>query len=313
MKIILGTMNFGPQLDLENSRIMVNDFLKSGNKELDTAYVYNEGVTENYLGNILPEISVDQYSIAVKVHPRVTGKLDRNAIIFQFNESLKRMRQESVNILYFHFPDKKTPIDEALEISAELYEQGKFKELGLSNFPSWLVADVWHLCKKYGCPQPAVYQGMYNALCRNVEDELFPALRYFGMRFYAFNPLAGGLLTGKYLSYEDVPAPGRFSRLQSYRNRYWKKSYFEAMNLIRVKCKEEGLLPAEASFRWLVHHSFLNKEKGDGIILGASNTEQMGQNMKFIEKDALPDSILTAYNEAWEEAKKESPFYFTFF
>jgi aflatoxin B1 aldehyde reductase len=300
-------------LDMEDSRIMIKDFLKSGNRELDTAYVYNEGITENYLGNILSEISIDHYNIATKVHPRVTGKLDRNAITFQFNESLKRMRQDSVNILYFHFPDQKTPIAEALETCAELYDKGKFNEFGLSNFPSWLVADVWHLCKKYGCPQPTVYQGMYNALCRNVEDELFPALRYFGIRFYAFNPLAGGLLTGKYLSYEDVPIPGRFSRLQSYRERYWKKSYFKALNLILIKCKEEGLLPVETAFRWLVHHSFLNKEKDDGIVLGVSKQEQMEQNIKYVSKDILPESILIAYNEAWDEAKKESPVYFSFF
>ena len=313
MKTILGTMNFGPQLDLENSRIMVNDFLQLGYKEIDTAYVYNEGITENYLGDILSEISFEKYSIATKVHPRITGKLDRNAVFSQFNESLKRMRRESADILYFHFPDKSTPISEALQTCAELHAQGKFKELGLSNFPAWLLTDVWHLCKKHGCPAPTVYQGMYNALCRNVEAELFPALRHFGMRFYAFNPLAGGLLTGKHLSFEDAPMQGRFSRLQSYRDRYWKKSYFEAINLIKIKCQEEKILPTEAAFRWLVHHSFLNNEKSDGIVLGASNQKQMQQNLEFIKEGALPDSILTAYNEAWEETKKDSPVYFNFF
>jgi aflatoxin B1 aldehyde reductase len=313
MKIILGTMNFGPQLDMENSRIMVSSFLRSGYKELDTAYVYNEGVTEKYLGNILAEIHSEQYSIATKIHPRITGKLDKEAILLQLGESLKRMYQESVDILYFHFPDQKTPISEALETCAELYEQKKIKELGLSNFPSWLVADVWHLCDRYGCPRPTVYQGMYNALCRNVEGELFPALRHFGIRFYVFNPLAGGLLTGKHLSFEASPMPGRFSRLQSYRNRYWKKSNFEAINLIKTKCQEEGILLVEAAFRWLVHHSFLDRDKGDGIVLGASRQEQMEQNIEFIKKNALPDSVINAYNEAWEEVKKESPSYFNFF
>lgn len=306
-------MNFGPQLDLENSRIMVSDFLNSGNKEIDTAYVYNEGITEEYLGDILSGFSDEQYSIATKVHPRITGKLDRNAILSQFDQSLRRMHVKCVDMLYFHFPDKKTPISEALETSAELYEQGKIRELGLSNFPSWLVADIWHLCKKYGCPQPTVYQGMYNALCRNVEDELFPALRNFGMRFYAFNPLAGGLLTGKHLSFEEEPSSGRFSRLQSYRKRYWKKSYFEAVNLIKARCLDEGISPTEAAFRWLNHHSLLNEEKRDGIIIGASKQEQLEQNINSLKKDLLPESILNAYNDAWIEAKKDSPMYFNFF
>lgn len=74
MKIVLGTMNFGPQLDLEQSRTMVQEYLASGNHELDTAYVYNGGTTEKYLGEILPELPADSYQIATKVHPRITGK-----------------------------------------------------------------------------------------------------------------------------------------------------------------------------------------------------------------------------------------------
>ena len=162
MKIVLGTMNFGPQLDLEASREMTQSFLESGFNELDTAYVYNGGDTERYLGNILPNLS--GYYLATKVHPRITGKLDRETILMEFNESLKRMNRDQVDLLYFHFPDGKTPIDEALETVAELYNQGKVKELGLSNYPAWQVVDIWHKCEKYGCPKPTVYQGMYNAL-----------------------------------------------------------------------------------------------------------------------------------------------------
>ena len=132
MKIVLGTMNFGPQLDLEASRNMVQKFLETGNVELDTAYVYNGGDTEKYLGDILPKID-NEYYLATKVHPRITGKLDRETILMEFNESLKRMNREQVDLLYFHFPDGKTPIDEALDTIAEFHEQGKIKELGLSN------------------------------------------------------------------------------------------------------------------------------------------------------------------------------------
>ena len=125
MKIVLGTMNFGPQLDLEASRNMVLRFLETGNKELDTAYVYNGGDTEKYLGDILPNIDSYDYYLATKVHPRITGKLDHETILMEFNESLKRMKRDKVDLLYFHFPDGKTPIDEALDTVAELYEQGQ--------------------------------------------------------------------------------------------------------------------------------------------------------------------------------------------
>lgn len=312
MKIILGTMNFGPQLDETASQEMVTAFLNTGNRELDTAYVYNGGQTEYIIGGIIPSLPDNSYEIATKVHPRITGRLDRETIMMELTESLKRMKLESVDLLYFHFPDGKTPIEEALEAVAELYEQGKVKELGLSNYPAWQVVDIWHMCEKYGCPKPTVYQGMYNALCRNVEPELFPAIRALGMRFYAFNPLAGGMLTGKHKHFEDTPEPGRFARLASYRNRYWKQSYFDAVDEIRKACEAEGIPMVEAAYRWLCNHSMMDATKDDGILLGASRQEQMIQNMAAAQKGVLPQSILDAMDAAWEIAKPDSPAYFKF-
>ena len=313
MKIVLGTMNFGPQLDLETSRKMVRCFLNCGNQEIDTAYVYNNGTTEEYLGLILPEIDSNSYHLATKVHPRITGRLDRETILLEFNESLRRMNSNSVDLLYFHFPDANTPIEEALETVAELHELGKVKELGLSNYPSWQVVDICYKCEKYGCPRPTVYQGMYNALCRNVEPELFPAIRHLGMRFYAFNPLAGGMLTGKHLHFTDTPQPGRFARLKSYRDRYWKQSYFDAVEEIKQSCEREGIPIVEAAYRWLVNHSSMNAAQGDGILLGASRIDQMEQNMAASAKGPLPQSVLEAMDAAWKIAKPDSPAYFKFF
>lgn len=312
MKIILGTMNFGPQLDLEASRTMVNAFLATGGRELDTAYVYNNGTTENYLGEILPGLNPSDFEIATKVHPRITGKLDRETILMEFAESLKRMNRDKVDLLYFHFPDGKTPIEEALETVAELHAQGRVGEFGLSNYPAWQVVDIAYKCDKFGCPRPTVYQGMYNALCRNVEPELFPAIRSLGMRFYAFNPLAGGMLTGKHHHFEDTPEPGRFARLKSYRDRYWKRSYFDAVDEIRKACESAGVPMAEAAYRWLCFHSKMDATRSDGILLGASRQEQMIQNMAAVHKGELPQTILDAMDEAWEMASPDSPAYFKF-
>lgn len=312
MKIVLGTMNFGPQLDLESSCEMVTAYLASGGRELDTAYVYNEGATEKILGEILPELNPKDYEIATKVHPRITGKLDRETILMEFNESLRRMKRDSVDLLYFHFPDGKTPIEEALETVAELHQQGKIKELGLSNYPAWQVVDIAYKCDRIGCPRPMVYQGMYNALCRNVEPELFPAIRSLGMRFYAFNPLAGGLLTGKHHHFEDTPELGRFARLKSYRERYWKHSYFDAIEQIKQVCEEEGVPMVEAAYRWLVSHSCMKTELNDGILLGASKQEQLLQNLDAAKKGPLSESIVLAMDEAWGIAKPDSPAYFKF-
>lgn len=310
MKLVLGTMNFGPQLDLEESRYMIKKFLKTGNTELDTAYVYNGGETESYLGDILPMIN--KYEIATKIHPRITGKLDRETILMEFNESLKRMKLDTIDLLYFHFPDPVTPIDEALETVTELFEQGKIKELGVSNYPAWQVVEIWYKADKKGFLKPSIYQGMYNALCRNVEQELFPAIRSLGLRFYAFNPLAGGLLSGKHLHFENIPEPGRFSRLKSYRDRYWKKSYFDAIEEIRKVCEKENIPMAQAAYRWLAFNSKLDDKDGDAIIIGASKISQMQQNLEALDKGPLPKSVLDAINEAWVLVKPDSPAYFKF-
>lgn len=313
IKIILGTMTFGPQVDAKRSQAMVTQFLKAGYSELDTAYVYNQGVTERILGNILPQLETKTIRIATKVHPRITGKLDGDAVTMQFEESLHRLNRKSVDILYFHFPDQVTPIDDALITCTRLYEQGKFKELGLSNYPAWMVVDICHMCNERGWLAPTVYQGMYNGLSRKIEAELFPALRKMKLKFYAFNPLAGGLLTGKYASFKEVPSPGRFASLASYRERYWKESYFEAVNHLTECCREAKIKPVEAAFRWLMHHSLLDASAGDGIIVGASSMVQFEQNLDAIKQGMLPEQLLAAFDAAWQVAKPDSPEYFKFF
>lgn len=304
-------MTFGPQVALKDSARMVDVFLNSGYNELDTAYVYNEGETEKILGNILTKNKRTAY-VATKVNPRITGKLDGEAVFEQFEESLRRLNKNKVDLLYFHFPDPNTPIDSALEAVSKLHEQGKVKELGLSNFPAWMVADIYHKCKEKGWPVPTVYQGMYNGLSRAVEKELFPALRNFGMRFYAYNPLAGGLLSGKYSNFEEEPAHGRFTLRPNYQDRYWKKSFFNALQLLVEKCQELNISVAEAAYRWLACHSQLDPSKGDGIIIGASTLNHLTQNISAHKKGALPDVIVEAFEDAWLEAKQDSPDYFRY-
>ncbi|WP_315122281.1 aldo/keto reductase [uncultured Clostridium sp.] len=312
MKFILGTMTFGSQVNEKEAEKMLNLFLESGHQEIDTAYVYNNGLSEEILGSILKNIPNNSYSIATKVNPRITGRLDAEAINMQISKSLRRLLKESVDILYLHFPNHETPIESTLEVCAELYKEGKFRELGLSNFPAWMVVDVWHICKRNGWPVPTVYQGMYNGLSRKAEDELFLALRKLGIRFYAFNPLAGGILSGKYNNYEEEPISGRFTFRTNYKERYWKKSFFEALNFISSACREENIKIVEAAYRWLAFHSCLDINNGDGILIGASNIEQLMQNILLLESGPLPDKIVASFDAAWQETKSDSPQYFRF-
>ena len=123
--------------------------------------------------------------------------------------NLKRLNVDSVKLFYLHAPDTETPLVETLQEVQKLHNEGKFEQLGLSNFSAWETAHVWHLCDKLGVVKPTVYQGMYNGITRQVEQELFPCLRRLGIRFLAYNPLAGGLLTGKH-RFDQEPDHGRF-------------------------------------------------------------------------------------------------------
>ena len=130
---------------------------------------------------------------------------------------------------------------------ADLHDQGKYKELGLSNFPAWMVADVWHICDKHGWVKPTVFEGVYNPLTRRAEAELNDCLNAYGLRFYAYNPMCGGLLTGRYGKFEDTPADGRFTHRPNYQGRYWKKSFFDGVGVIKEAAEKHGISSVEAT------------------------------------------------------------------
>jgi aflatoxin B1 aldehyde reductase len=310
VKLVLGTMTFGPQVNLEVAESMVEKFLDNGYCEIDTAYVYNEGSSERILGESLKHIKNNNYKIATKVNPRISGKLDSESINAQFTESLRRLSLDSVETLYLHFPDPSTPLEVTLGTIAKLHEEGKFREFGLSNFPAWMVVDIWHICKENGWPLPVVYQGVYNGLSRKAEEELLPALKRLGIRFYAYNPLAGGILAGKYHSYNEEPTPGRFTHRPNYKDRYWKETFFNEISKITELCEQENIKIIEAAYRWLAYHSQLDGEKGDGILIGASRLEQLDENLSIFSKGILPENIVRAFDQAWKETESDSPEYF---
>ena len=312
MKLVLGTMTFGESVFAPDVSAFVNAYLQNGGTELDTAYVYNEGNCERLLGEVLPKLE-KPFRIATKVNPRISGRLDGEAAYKQVNESLARLGLTHVDTVYLHFPDPATPVENVLEAMADLHDQGKFTELGLSNFPAWMVTDAWHLCKDHGWVLPTVYEGIYNPLTRKAEVELNACLNHFGMRFYAYNPLAGGLLTGRYARFEDAPTDGRFTHRPNYQGRYWKKSYFDAVDVIRTAAEKAGITTIEAAYRWLAYHSMLDDARGDAIIIGASKLNHLLDNMETLKKGPLPEEVLEAFREAWALTKGDSPEYFTLY
>uniref|UniRef100_A0A4W6F2K8 Aldo-keto reductase family 7, member A3 (aflatoxin aldehyde reductase) n=1 Tax=Lates calcarifer TaxID=8187 RepID=A0A4W6F2K8_LATCA len=289
---LLGTMAFGGRADAEQSLEMVQAFLDRGHKHLDTAFMYMDGKSETVIGGMnLPKT----VSIATKANPWDGKTLKPESVRSQLETSLQRLRTDCVDLFYLHAPDHQNPIQDTLRACNDLHKEGKFKEFGLSNYASWEVAEIVTICRHNNWIAPTVYQGMYNATTRQVETELLPCLRYFGMRFYAYNPLAGGLLTGKY-HYQDKdgsqPA-GRFfgnSWAAAYRDRYWNMT--------------------SAAMRWMYHHSQLKGDLGDGVIIGMSSMEQLKQNLAAAEEGPLDERVVAAFNEAWNLVAHECPNYF---
>jgi len=312
VNLILGTMTFGESVFSPEVEKFIRTFLDAGYNELDTAYVYNEGNCERMLGEVLPGLD-RSFRIATKVNPRISGKLDGDAAYKQLNESLDRMNLKSVDTVFLHFPDPATPVISVLEAMADLHVQGKFTELGLSNFPAWMVTDVWHICDQHGWVKPTVFEGIYNPLTRKAETELNDCLNHFGMRFYAYNPMCGGLLTGRYGAYEDEPTDGRFTHRPNYQKRYWKKSFFDAVEIIKSAAEKHGFTSIEATYRWLAYHSMLNGDRGDAILIGASKLSHVRQNIETLKAGPLPADVVAAFEQAWNITKGDSPEYFTLY
>ncbi|XP_069774833.1 aflatoxin B1 aldehyde reductase member 3 isoform X2 [Narcine bancroftii] len=315
-RTVLGTMAFGARADAEQSALMVKAFTERGHEELDTAFMYAEGRSETVIGSLDLGRRV---RIATKINPWDGKTLKADSVQSQFNTSLERLRRKDVEILYLHAPDHETPVEETLAACQELHQQGKFKELGLSNYASWEVAEIYSICKHHNWILPTIYQGMYNATTRQVEVELLPCLRHLGIRFYAYNPLAGGLLTGKYQfedKYEKQPT-GRFfgnNWAEVYRNRFWKEHHFQAIALVQKAIDEtygsEKTSLTSAALRWMYHHSKLQGDLGDAVVLGSSKIEQLQQNLAASEEEPLAGAVVEAFNEAWKIVAYDCPNYF---
>lgn len=152
---------------------------------------------------------------------------------------------------------------------------------------------------------------MYNVITRSIEAELIPACRRYGLDIVVYNPIAGGLFSGKIKSKDMTPAEGRFSDTAAsgkmYRGRYFRDSTFQALQTIETAVEKHGLTMIETALRWTVHHSALKvKDGNDGIIIGVSSREQLDANLSNLEKGPLPDDLLKSLDEAWQISKADS-------
>lgn len=331
LNVVMGCMTFG-RAGIDEARVhtvedvgkILDVFQAHGHYELDTARSYTKGTSEEMLGELgwqkrglivatklYPNILNSQYSQPGA--PKIShGPEDLRKWL---DISLKALQTDSIDLWYLHAPDRSTPYEVTLQAIDALHKEGKFRRWGLSNYYAWEVAEIVHICRTKGYVAPSVYQGIYNAVHRQVEPELFPCLRKYGLSFYAYNPLGGGFFTGRYRSMEDKPEAGsRFdpqkNQGRNYRNRYWNEPYFKALGNIEEVAKKHGLSLGEVALRWLSHHSQLRREHGDAVIIGASSLNHIEQNLADLEKGPLPEDVVRVLDESWVNVKGLASNYF---
>ncbi|KAG9092965.1 hypothetical protein FRC06_011725 [Ceratobasidium sp. 370] len=307
--LILGTMTMGApgkngvrSSELNECQSILDAFFSHGHKELDTARMYAEGTTEEYLS----QLKLGDASIDTKVFPAEPGMHSPERLRAKFLESLQKLNRKKVRVFYLHAPDRSVPFEETLGEIDGLHKEGLFEIFGLSNYASWEVAEIVGICKAKEYVLPRIYQGMYNAITRAAEPELVPCLRKFGLRFVVYNPLAGGFFAGKVQGAANVPDIGRFSGDSAMAKMYRRAKLMDFKSLKAVAAAHDLRL-TEIALRWCQHHSVLTPE--DGIIIGASSVAQLEQNCADSAKGPLPEEVLEALDTAWDKVGAECPPY----
>ncbi|KAH7371184.1 NADP-dependent oxidoreductase domain-containing protein [Pyrenochaeta sp. MPI-SDFR-AT-0127] len=323
IKVVLGTMTVGKAgnegvrvTTLANTSGLLDIFQRHGHVEVDTARVYGNGSSEELLGAIGWQHRGLQ--MATKLYP--TSRVDLKWMSREefthspvslregLMTSLVALKAEKIDLFYLHGPDRKTPFRETLGEINKLHQQGHFERFGISNFHSWEVAEICEICKANNWIMPSVYQGLYNAYYRVVEDELISCLRHYNVSLYVYNPLAGGLLTGRYYREQDTFQKGeRFdpstTQGKFHRNRYWNDVNFAAAEILTDTVSKLGISASEAALRWLAHHSALEKDRGDAVVVGASSQAHLEENLAALEKGPLPIDVLEALDAGWAKIR----------
>ncbi|KAL6837914.1 NADP-dependent oxidoreductase domain-containing protein [Trichoderma camerunense] len=297
------------EVDLVEAEKLLDIFQSHGYNEIDTSRYYGSRTSEEYLGKL--KWQDRGLIIDTKIYPTVVLPTDKDKWTHRpehlrecLKQSLKALQADKIDMWYLHGPDRSTPYVDTLRAVNELHKEGLFDRFGISNYMSWEVAQICEICDANSWIRPVAYQGIYNMLHRTVEAELFPCLRRYNMGFYAYNPLAGGFLTGNMEKNTSVEKGSRFDPEQAqgkgYRARYWNDAYFDAVEIIKLAADKHSLRVAEVALRWMTNHSKLGSDYPDAVLIGASSATHIEQNILDLEKGPLPEDVITALNKAWE-------------
>jgi aryl-alcohol dehydrogenase-like predicted oxidoreductase len=302
-----GTMTFGKQSDQALSSRLVDQCIDGGINFFDTANAYSFGVAETILGNALKGRR-DKVVLASKVgfkagdQPGDIG-LSRAAILRSIDLSLARLQTDYLDLYYLHVPDGSVPIEESLEAMDHVVRAGKVRYPAISNYAGWQVVEIHWICQRHCYRAPHVSQPMYNLLARGIEQEYLAMCRRFEVATVIYNPLAGGLLTGKHQPERPIPGT-RFDAKQLNLDRYWHPAYFAAVDELKAIAAGAGRTLVDMALNWVLHHT-----PTDCAIIGASNAGQLTENLDALGKGPLPAEVVTACDGVWNRLRGVTPKY----
>jgi aryl-alcohol dehydrogenase-like predicted oxidoreductase len=279
-ELCLGTMTFGKEADLQASTAIYRCCREAGINFFDCANVYADGESERILGGLAAGerdrlILTSKVGGAMGEGPNRDG-LSRRNILYECEQSLRRLRTDWIDIYFAHRFDPTVPLDDALHAFDTLIAQGKIRCFGVSNWAAWQIAKALGVGALKGLQAPRVMQPMYNLVKRQAEVELFPLALDAGIGVMVYNPLGGGILTGKYGM--AGAGPGRLAENAMYRKRYDEGWMFTAAEGLKAIAAESGLSPVSLAVAWAARHPAVTCP-----IIGARTVEQVGPALRAPE------------------------------
>jgi aryl-alcohol dehydrogenase-like predicted oxidoreductase len=272
----LGTNNFGGRLDAQQTAGVVNTALDAGVTFIDTADVYGETKSEQFIGEALKsrrDEAVLATKFGVKIDDDHPGGASATYVRSATENSLRRLQTDWIDLLILHRPDPATPLVETFEALAELIAEGKVREVGCSNF-SLAQLDEAEAAAAGSGARFVNLQNQYSILQRSVEAEILPACAARGIGFVPYSPLARGLLTGKFRRNEEPPVGTRIASMPSDRRKQeLSDDNFSAIERLEAFAAVRGRSLLDLAFSWL-----LAKPGVASVIAGATSAEQISAN-----------------------------------
>lgn len=314
-EVCLGTMTFGLQTDPVESAAIMDAGAELGIDFIDVADVYPVGGTLETVGRTEAIVGEwlagkrDRFTLATKVFgPMGPGPNDggnsRRHVIAACDASLRRLRTDWIDLYYIHRWDPQTPIDETLAAFDDLRRTGKIRYAGCSNVAAWQMMEALWSAATHDTVRFDAVQPRYNILFRQIEAELLPAAQANGVGAVVFNPLAGGLLTGKYHRGQRLVEGTRFTlgtASQLYQQRYWQDAQLDVVERLSAGLASRGKNITHVALRWV-----LDQPGVTAAIVGASRAEQLRDSLQAIAT-TLDDDDRRACDDAWYALPRRRP------